>query len=60
MGVINTSTLSGFFLSVLLNPLRETIHACEGAMKSLRSPIRSAGENFSDISVISLHSNSNH
>lgn len=41
-----TLTLSGFFKL----PLRETMHACDGAMKSLRSPIRSAGENFSDIS----------
>lgn len=45
----NTSALSGL-VGLVLSPLRDTMHACDGAMKSLRSPIRSVAENFSDIS----------
>ena len=44
-----TSGLSGL-VGLALRPLRETMQACDGAMKSLRSPIRSVAENFSDIS----------
>lgn len=46
----NTLALSGLLVLFAFKPLRETMQACEGAIKSLRSPIRSAGENFSDIS----------
>lgn len=44
---LSTSTL----LRLEFTALSETMQSCEGAIKSLRSARRSAGENFSDIPV---------
>lgn len=46
-----TSGLAEGLVEEALSPLRETMQAWDGAMKSLRSPIRSVAENFSDITL---------